>query len=71
MEDKVAPGDSGEDGSVVGDVAVGEIEGRVGRQGGEVRGPPDQHPDIVALVQQGGAEPSAQETGRAGHQDLH
>lgn len=71
MEDNVAPGDSSEDGAVVGDVTVGEVEGRVGRQGGEFGGPPDQHPDIVALVQKGGAELSAQKTCRAGHQGLH
>lgn len=71
VEDDAAAGDRVEDGAVVRDVTVGELEGGVGRQGGEVGGPADQCSDGVALVEEAGAEPASQETSGAGQQDLH
>lgn len=75
VEDGVAAGGGVEDGGVVGDVAVREVEGAAvrggGREGGEVAGGADEGADGVAVGQEGGAQPPAEETGRAGQQDLH
>lgn len=65
MEDDAAAGAGGEEGLVVGDVAVSELEtAAVGRQreGGEVAGRPDKCSNGVAGFEEGVAEPPAQVT---------
>lgn len=62
MEDDAAAGAGGEEGLVVGDVAVNELETSAGgrrREGGEVAGRPDKRPNGVAGFEEGVAEPPA------------
>lgn len=61
MEDDVAAGEGGEEGPVVCDVAVSELEAAVGRrrEGGEVAGRPDECSYGVTGFEEGVAEPSA------------
>lgn len=70
MEDDVAARDGVDEGAAVSDVTVCEFDVSAAGEGGEIARRADEGADGVAVPQKGGAEPSAEIAGCAGHKYL-